>query len=136
MRRVATVGAPVVVVVAVVGLVAAFLHQGTPQDLPDPGIQVQPTVPAAVTVPAVTSLTGSRGPDGSVTFTWSDPAPQGGDRYQWGVVTATGEGPLTMVDEPTALVPAAQAPGEVCIQVLLVRSDGRVSADATRGCAG
>ena len=126
--------AAVVVVAAVVGLVAAFLH-GSPPAAPDSGIQVHQTAPPAVAVPAVTALTGTRAADGSVRFTWTDPAPQDGDRYQWGVVTATGEEPLTLVGEPTATVPAA-GPGQVCIQVLLVRGDGRVSSDAARGCAG
>jgi hypothetical protein len=126
----------VVVVAAVAGLVVAFLHQGTPDGPQDPGIQVQRTGGGPVAVPVVSGLAGTRAADRSVTFTWTDPAPQDGDRFQWGLVTATGEGPLTMVDGPSAVVPAAQAPGEVCVQVLLVRSDGRVSSDAARGCAG
>jgi hypothetical protein len=126
----------VVLVAAVTGLVAAFFHQAPDAGPQDPGIQVQRTGQGAVAVPKVSGLTGTRAADGSVGFTWTDPAPQDGDRYQWGVVTATGEGPLTMVDAPAAVVPAAQAPGEVCVQVLLVRSDGRVSSDAARGCAG
>jgi hypothetical protein len=131
-----TVAAALVVVAAVVGLVAAFLHTSAPQNPQDPGIQLQRTAPPAVSVPQVAALSGARAADGSVRFTWTDPAPQDGDRYQWGLVTATDEGPLALVDEPTATVPAAQAPGQVCIQVLLVRGDGRVSADAARGCAG
>jgi len=134
-RRAGTGAAALVLVAAAVGLVAAFWHQ-SPGDPQDPGIQVQRTAPPAVAVPAVTSLAGTRAADGSVRFTWTDPAPQDGDRYQWGVVTATGEEPLTLVAEPTATVPAARAPGQVCIQVLLVRGDGRVSSDAARGCAG
>lgn len=135
-RRASTVAAAVVVVAAVVGLVAAFLHGGTPAAPPDSGIQVRQTAPPAVAVPAVTGLAGTRAPDGSVRFTWTDPAPQDGDRYQWGLVTATGEEPLSLVGEPWATVPPAKAPGQVCIQVLLVRGDGRVSSDAARGCAG
>lgn len=131
-----SVGAAVVVVAAVAGLVAAFLHGSTPQDPQNPGIQVQRTAPPAVAVPSVTGLTGERTAAGDVRFTWTDPAPQDGDRYQWGLVTATGEEPLTVVDRPEATVPASQAPGEVCVQVLLVRADGRVSPDAARGCAG
>lgn len=130
------VAAAVVVVAAVTGLVAAFLHGAAPQDPQDPGIRVQRTVPPAVAVPAVTRLTGERTAAGDVAFTWTNPAPQDGDRYQWGLVTATGEEPLTLADEAGATVAASQAPGEVCIQVLLVRSDGRVSSDAVRGCAG
>ena len=132
----AGVAAAVVVVAAVAGLVAAFLHGATPHDPQDPGLQVRHTGPPAVAVPAVKGLAGVRTATGDVRFTWTDPAPQDGDRFQWGVVTATGEEPLVLVDEPAATVPAARAPGEVCVQVLLVRVDGRVSSDAARGCAG
>jgi hypothetical protein len=129
-RRDRTVGAGIVVVAATVGLVIAFLHE--PQQH-DPGPQVVRTAPPAVAVPQVSSLVGARAADGAVRFTWTNPAPQAGDRYQWGVVTATDEAPLALVDAPHVTVPA---PGEVCIQVLLVRADGRVSSDAARGCAG
>ncbi len=135
-RRAGTVAAAVVVVAAIAGLVAAYVHGSPPAAPADSGIQVHQTAPAAVAVPVVTALAGSRVADGSVRFTWTDPAPQDGDRYQWGLVTATDEAPLTIVAEPSATVPAAEAPGQVCIQVLLVRGDGRVSSDAARGCAG
>ncbi len=135
-RRAGTAAAGVVVVAAVVGLVAVFWHQPTPADPQDPGIRLQRPAPPAVAVPQVTALTGARMADGAVRFAWTDPLPQDGDRYQWGLVTATGEQPLTIVSAPTATVAAAQAPGAVCIQVILVRADGRVSPDATRGCAG
>jgi hypothetical protein len=130
------VAAGVVVVAAVAGLVVAYLHASPPVPPADGGIQVGRTVAPAVAVPAVAGLTGARAADGSVRFTWADPAPQDGDRYQWGIVTATGEGPLALTGQPAATVPAAQAPGQVCLQVILVRADGRMSSDATRGCAG
>ena len=69
-------------------------------------------------------------------FTWANPAPEDGDAYRWGVVTATDEEPLAAAGDAAATVPAADAPGEVCVQVLLVRADGRVSAQPARGCAG
>lgn len=127
------VAAAGVLIVAVLGLVTAWLHGSTP-DAPPDGIQVERTAPPAVVVPAVAGLAGARTADGAVRFTWTNPAPQPGDRYRWGVVTATGDEPLTTADEPAATVPADRT-GQVCIQVLLVRSDGRVSADV-RGCAG
>jgi hypothetical protein len=135
-RRAATAGAVVVVVGAVLGLVVAYVHGSPPAAPPDSGIQVHQTAPPAVAVPVVSGLAGTRAADGSVRFTWTNPAPQDGDHYRWGLVTATGEEPMTLADEPAAVVAAAQAPGQVCIQVLLVRGDGRVSSDAARGCAG
>jgi len=134
--RARTVGAAAVVVVAAGGLVAAFLSGRDAQPpLGDPGL-VHETLPPAVAVPAPRALAGARATDGSVRFTWDNPAPEQGDRYRWGVVTATGEERLATTGERAAAVPAGQAPGEVCVQVFLVRSDGRVSSDAARGCAG
>jgi hypothetical protein len=129
------VGAAAVVVVAVAGLVVAALSDaGT--GLPNDPMLVDETLPPAVAVPAPRALAGERAADGSVRFTWDNPAPEQGDRYRWGVVTATGEERLATTGERAAAVPADQAPGEVCVQVFLVRSDGRVSSDGARGCAG
>jgi len=127
------VAAAAVVVVAVAGLVVAWLHGATPAPA-DPDGFGEATAPPAAAVPAVRDLAGARGPDGSVRFTWTNPAPEDGDTYRWGVVTATGEDALAAAGGPTATV--RDAPGAVCVQVLLVRADGRVSAQPARGCAG
>lgn len=129
-------GAAAVVLVAIGGFVAAWLGRSGTDPGPDDGFEAEPTAPPAVAVPAVRALAGERTADGDVEFTWANPAPAAGDRYQWGVVTATGTGPLAVVDERRVVVPATEAAGEVCVQVYLVRADGRVSSDAARGCAG
>jgi hypothetical protein len=126
-----TVAAAAVVVAAVAGLVVAWLHGASPQPAPRDSMVADVATPAAA-VPAVTDLAGARTGD-VVTFTWTEPDPQAGDRFGWGVVTATGEELLALVDEPAVTVPAPE--GEVCVQVLLVRADGRVS-PAVRECAG
>ncbi|MET0789323.1 MAG: serine/threonine-protein kinase [Cellulomonas sp.] len=139
-RVVAGVVSGVVVLAAIVAIGAAALRDG---DAPDDG---QPTStdftqdaePTSIgePVPAPHSLLGTRQADGSVVFTWENPAPQDGDRYLWGVLQATGEPQLAVVDEPTVTVLADQAAaGQVCIEVAIVRADRRVSADPAEGCA-
>jgi hypothetical protein len=86
-------------------------------------------------VPSPHSLAGTRQADGSVAFTWENPAPQDGDRYLWGVLTATGEPTLEIVDAPTVTVPAASAAGQVCIEVSIVRANRQASATPAQGCA-
>ena len=81
------------------------------------------------------TLLGSRQPDGSVVFTWENPEPQEGDHYLWGVLEATGEPELELVAVPTVTVPSDGDPGEVCIQVSIVRADRRSSASPAQGCA-
>ncbi|GIG19935.1 hypothetical protein Cch01nite_06590 [Cellulomonas chitinilytica] len=90
---------------------------------------------AAAPVPSPHSLAGVRQADGSVVFTWENPAPQDGDHYLWGVLAATGEPTFEIVDVPTVTVPAASATGEVCIEVSIVRSNRQASATPAQGCA-
>jgi len=93
-------------------------------------------------VPSPTALTGSRSADGSVTFTWTNPSPEPDDHYLWGLRTAATEPVLALVSSPTVTVPvsAQQGPNprtpaaEVCIEVSIVRSDGRASAAPVVGC--
>jgi len=88
-------------------------------------------LPEAV-VPAPADLTGTVGPAG-VVFTWTNPDPQAGDRYSW---TSTGPGPAgsaAAVIEPSVTVPGATA---ACVEVELVRDNGRYSAHPAQACAG
>ncbi|MBG6083908.1 serine/threonine-protein kinase [Zhihengliuella flava] len=70
----------------------------------------------------------------NVTFTWSNPEPQQGDFYQWTPVTAAQEGEVQRTDAAAATTPR-RADGPTCIEVLLVRDDGRVS-EPVRHCTG
>lgn len=132
--RVAGVAAGVVVLAAVAGVVAATLGDDAPAPGPTETLAPAQTGPVAAPVPAPHSLTGTRAADGSVTFTWQNPDPQEGDHYLWGVLTATGEPTLTLVDEEEVTVPADQATGEVCIQVAIVRADRSSTARPAQGC--
>lgn len=134
--RVATaVVSGLVVVAAVVAIAAVTLGGGsdpaptsTPEYTPPDGSVVQAQVPSP------TNLAGERRADGTVVFTWANPQPLDGDSYAWGLLQATGEPELAIVDQPTVVVPD---PGkdEVCIEVSLVRADGRASEQPTQGCA-
>jgi hypothetical protein len=92
----------------------------------------RPTVGGAVPSPA--ELVATRQADGSVVFRWTNPDPQPGDRYVWGVRRATGEPTLALVESTSVTVPAAQASGQVCIEVSIVRADRRESTRPTQGC--
>lgn len=82
-------------------------------------------------VPPVADLVGTRTGD-VVTFSWSNPAPEDGDAFLWSRVTLSGGAQEpALVTEATVAVPAEA--GEICIDVLLRREDGRAS-DAVRGC--
>ena len=138
-RRGARVAAAAaVVVVAAVGAVLVTTLGGadpTGPVAPTDGLAAPQTGPAAAPVPAPHSLAGTRTADGAVTFTWQNPDPQDGDRYLWGVLTATGEPTLELVDQESVTVPADQGTGEVCIQVSIVRADRTASARPAQGCA-
>lgn len=92
---------------------------------------VVPKDPVSDAVPSVDDLAGTR--DGStITFTWTNPAAEDGDLFLWNAVDLAGAGKTETTDEPTATVKGA-ASGEVCIDVMLRRSDGRASEPA-RSC--
>lgn len=74
-------------------------------------------------IPAVTALEGAVNDDGSVTFTWENPAPQDGDTYRWRVLDKLEEAPYQEVTETTVTVDAADG-DETCIEVYLQRGGG------------
>lgn len=95
-----------------------------------------PTSTAVVTggaVPAPEDLTSSV-TDAGVVFTWTNPSPEPGDRYLWGRAEAGRATTLELIDVPTVTVEPG-APGPVCIEVAIVRSDGRYTNDPVVGCS-
>ncbi|WP_421741102.1 protein kinase domain-containing protein [Cellulomonas sp.] len=136
-RLVAGIASGVVVLAAVVAIGAVALR-GAPDDGPSATSDFsQGTDPTRIAdaVPAPAGLQGTRQADGSVVFTWENPDPQVGDQYLWGVLQATGEPDLALVDAAMATVPADQAAAQVCVEVAIVRADRRVSADPAQVCA-
>ncbi|MCU1431949.1 MAG: serine/threonine protein kinase [Actinotalea sp.] len=95
-----------------------------------------PTVPAVRAVPSPADLVGTVTAGGSTVFTWTNPEPEEGDAYLWGVVETGSETSMDRVEEPTATV-VPDVPGdEICVEVAIVRTDGRFSTRPAVGCAG
>lgn len=135
-RRALAGGLAALVVVLTVVLVAAVLHRA----VPGPGVSTAADFTAApatvdAVVPAPQALAGVRQPDGSVVFTWTNPEPAPGDSYLWGVLSLTGEPSMARVDATRVVVPPSGASGQVCVQVAVVRADGRSSTRPAQGCA-
>lgn len=133
-RAVTAIVSGLVVLAAVVAIAAATMSGGTdPNPTSSPEFSQPPDSVAGREVPSPTGLSGKRQADDTVVFTWTNPEPADGDRYTWGVLTATGEPELVIVTQPTVVVPSTGG-GEVCIEVSLVRADGRASETPTQGC--
>lgn len=126
------IAAAAVVIVGGVFAVNALVAGQSPE--PDPVAtqdEVDPQDVVSDVVPRVEDLTGVR--DGSTaTFTWTNPAPKDGDAYLWTAVSLSGDGETATTSSPTVVVDDVSA-GQVCIDVLLRREDGRAS-EPVRGC--
>ncbi|WEV74342.1 serine/threonine-protein kinase [Bifidobacterium sp. ESL0798] len=92
---------------------------------------------AGAAVPQATNLMGTA--DGqNVTFTWSNPAPKAGDTYAWAEVEDGSAAPgaqTSIVKEPKVTLNVAGGKPQTCIQVSIVRADGRMSASPAMACA-
>lgn len=113
-------------------IVGANLLSGTGE--PDP-VATQDTVdpkdPVSDAVPRVDEIVGTR--EGtSISFNWSNPAPEDGDIYLWNTVDLAGSGATETTENATVTFQGA-ASGQVCIDVMLRRNDGRAS-EPVRGC--
>lgn len=125
------VGAVVAVLVAFAAAVAFVLGEDEPQLAGPPGDQSPgPVVGSRPQTPQ--DLEGVRHPDGTVVFTWTNPAPQEGDSYLWRFdEQGLGSRPVH-VDEPRAEfeVPAGR---QGCIVVMTVRG-GQTSDPTPHAC--
>jgi len=91
---------------------------------------VQPKDPIGPRAPAPIHLTLELSGE-QVQVSWENPEPENGDTYLWAVIDPTQQQPTTPTTE-TRIVVAAQ-PGRTCVQVQLVRANGRYS-DPAKGC--
>jgi serine/threonine protein kinase len=124
--------AALVIVAIIVGASLPGMLAGTPQKTPVAGETSKPQDPISAIVPAPEAIAGAP-VGGGVRFTWTNPDPQEGDRYLYGVVTlADTEPDLTPVTEAEVTVPPT-AGGQTCIDLVLVRQNGS-SSDTVRGC--
>ncbi|MGO1629595.1 MAG: serine/threonine-protein kinase [Microbacterium sp.] len=95
---------------------------------PEADPTVQPQDPVTETPPAVAELTAEIDGD-EATFSWSNPDPQDGDSYQWGIDEPGA--PIEFHDTREASVTVPADPAPTCIEVYLVRADGVASPAAT-----
>ena len=121
--------------VVIVGAVLVFVfNQGqaasTPETSSSPTRTARPVDPLVV-VPAVTGLKGQLDGD-KATFTWTNPAPESGDLFRYAVLDPRSSATYEKTTETTVTVPTV--PGETCLEVTLIRENGRASTP-TRGCA-
>jgi eukaryotic-like serine/threonine-protein kinase len=124
-----------VVAVLAVAAVQAFAPVEDPA-VSGPAPQGTPAVPVIRAVPAPADLVGVPTGDGAVVFTWTNPEPEEGDRYVWGLVVPGQEATLAPVDQPTVTVPVGPGgPQSTCVEVALVRQDGRSSSRPAVACA-
>ena len=128
-------GAGALVIIAVIiGVSLPGLLSGTSHDPPTPSASSKPQDPISMVVPPVEDVAGAA-VEGGVRFTWTNPDPQDGDSYIVEPVSASD--PTTEaqpVDTAEIVVPAVTS-GQTCIDVTLVRANGRAQQTPSRGCA-
>ncbi|ACZ29530.1 serine/threonine protein kinase [Xylanimonas cellulosilytica DSM 15894] len=135
----AVVGIAALAVVGVVVAVALSRGGTAPDDAtgtPGADVPTAQSVPQdnlTSLVPPVVNLTAGE-PDGrTITFTWEPPSKAlEGDTYAWRQLSLTGEEPLRPVEEPSVTV-TATAPGEVCVEVVVLRN-GKQSYQPQQEC--
>ncbi|MDF7665538.1 serine/threonine-protein kinase [Bifidobacterium sp. ESL0745] len=92
---------------------------------------------ANLAVPQAVNLIGTS--DGrNVTFTWDNPKPEEGDAYAWAEIENESTAPgthMTVVHDTKVLVKSEETKPQTCIQVSIIRPDGRMSDSPTTACA-
>ncbi|MGO1798496.1 MAG: serine/threonine-protein kinase [Microbacterium sp.] len=129
------IGIAAAAVVLVGGTVLGVSMLGGGQDEePDPVAtqdEVIPKDPVSDAVPSVGELAGERNGT-AITFSWKNPSPEDGDLYLWNTVDLAGGG-ATETTEETRVTFEGAASGQVCVDVMLRRGDGRAS-EPVRAC--
>ncbi len=123
--------AVVAVVLVAAAMVGVNMLAGAGEPEPVATQEVVPQDPVSDAVPRVDELTGTR-TGTAITFSWTNPAPEDGDLYLWNTVDLAGAGAAETTDETTVTFEGA-ATGQVCVDVMLRRSDGRAS-EPVREC--
>lgn len=91
----------------------------------------KPGDPVRATVPKVTDISGKFVGD-EASFTWTNPEPEPGDKYKYQLVDPRGQTAPALIEEAAVTVP--KLAGDTCVEVFLVRANGRAS-QPSRGCA-
>ncbi|MDE0545150.1 serine/threonine-protein kinase [Microbacterium sp. C7(2022)] len=126
-------GAAALILIAVVAVSLPGLLSGPAEVEPTPLTSSQPQDPLSTVVPEPADLAGSESSDG-IRFTWSNPDPQDGDFYLYGVVDAAGGEPAYTSVADTEVTVDADASGRTCLEVMTVRANGS-SSEPVRACA-
>ncbi|PFG34274.1 serine/threonine-protein kinase [Sanguibacter antarcticus] len=134
-RRIVAAGSVVVVVVAL--LLVAYETVGrdalaNPQETQ--GATQAPTLVGGSVVPGPTNLVGVVQGDGTAVFEWTNPDAQDGDAYLWRIDAPGSTSPVERIDSPLVTVDVPQGQDSVCIEVSIVRSDGRATTTPVEGC--
>ncbi|MGP9662345.1 serine/threonine protein kinase [Arthrobacter sp. AOP36-C1-22] len=133
---VAGLGAVLAMVIAGIFVVNA-LNRGSDENETSSGVSLSqapadPLLGQEGVVPQVKDFTAKKA-GSKITFSWKSPEAKKGDVFYWAPVTATEQGENRKVEEPTATT--EEVNGEpTCIQVVLVRSNGKAS-DPGRYCS-
>lgn len=129
----AAAGLVVVAAVAVAGVLA--LRPGADEPEQDADRESPPTSVVVTAVPTPADLEGSVRADGTVVFTWTNPGPQDGDAYIWNTVVPGEQPVVERIEQATVTVAPAAPAAEVCVEISIVRADGRASTTPAVGCA-
>lgn len=86
-------------------------------------------------VPAVKNLRITSETDKNVRFDWDNPEPLSGDAYVWKTVSVNQQSQATRIEDTWVDVARETADQEICIEVSLVRKNGKMSNTAARTCS-
>lgn len=126
--RVAAAGVAGGLLVTAVAVGATLAFEGGAV-VPSPTATASPAVTVEA-VPTPTDLTGTVS-GATAVFAWTNPVPEPGDAYLWGLDDR--DPALERVADSPLVVPLT-GDGEVCVEVYLVRANGRYSAEPAVGC--
>jgi hypothetical protein len=134
-RLLPLIGAAAAVLVVGGGIVAAIVF-GPEQQNPNAGSTPKATSDIVTTgVPTPESVSVAPVGDGSsVTFTWSNPEPEDGDSFQWRRAGAAADEMPKNTTDPSVTLDSLTPGSQVCIEVAIRRSSGKVSGDPLEMC--
>jgi len=118
-------------IVAVVVVAAVLALRPPPPGASAPEVTSRPTA-VLHAVPSPADLVGVVD-GGTATFTWTNPEPEPGDRYLWGVAVVGTPTAVQAVEQPAVSIPF-EGTGQLCVEVSIVRADGRFSARPSVEC--
>ncbi|MET1017889.1 MAG: hypothetical protein ABWX76_13785, partial [Leifsonia flava] len=84
--------------------------------------------------PAAVAVTPSA--DGTqVTFEWENPEPQDGDRFLWNRSDGPNEGAKTPTESGSTTIGGVDSNTQVCVEVVIVRTTGKLSTEPLEMCS-